>query len=187
MQNPGYHEQPDWFKASFLDLREDVAEATAQDKRLVLYFYQDGCPYCAKLLQENLADQSIARLMQGSFDVVAINLWGDRDVTGLSGESTTEKQLGADLKVQFTPTMLLLDEAGQVVLRINGYFPPHRFEAALSYVAERREQVGESIRRLFRGLKLRRGQGHAACAGRVPDGTVRGSPTIAMPRCVLWW
>ncbi|WP_296804742.1 thioredoxin fold domain-containing protein [Thiocapsa sp.] len=152
MQNPGYHEQPDWFKASFLDLREDVAEATAQDKRLVLYFFQDGCPYCAKLLQENLADQSIARLMQGSFDVVAINLWGDREVTGLSGELTTEKQLGAELKVQFTPTMLLLDEAGQVVLRINGYFPPHRFKAALDYVAERREQVGESFADYVAGL-----------------------------------
>jgi thioredoxin-related protein len=145
LQNPGYHEQPAWFKASFLDIREDVAEATAEDKRIILYFYQDGCPYCAKLLQENLGDQSIAQLMQESFDVVAINLWGDREVTGLSGESTTEKQLGADLKVQFTPTMLLLDEAGDVVLRINGYFPPHRFKAALAYVAERREQVGESF------------------------------------------
>ncbi|UHD17992.1 thioredoxin family protein [Thiocapsa bogorovii] len=152
MQNPGYHEQPAWFKASFLDLREDVAEATAQDKRLILYFYQDGCPYCAKLLQENLGDQSISRRMQASFDVVAINLWGDREVTGLSGDLTTEKQLGADLKVQFTPTMLLLDEAGQVVLRINGYFPPHRFKAALDYVAERREQIGESFSDYVAGL-----------------------------------
>ncbi|EGV19784.1 thioredoxin family protein [Thiocapsa marina] len=159
MQNPGYHEQPDWFKASFLDLREDVAEATARDKRLVLYFYQDGCPYCAKLLQENLGDQSIARLMQGSFDVVAINLWGDREVTGLSGELTTEKQLGSDLKVQFTPTMLLLDEAGQVVLRINGYFPPHRFKAALDYVAERREQVGESFADYAAGLESTEAKG----------------------------
>jgi thioredoxin-related protein len=159
MQNPGYHEQPEWFKASFLDLREDVAEATAQDKRLVLYFYQDGCPYCAKLLQENLGDQSIARLMQGSFHVVAINLWGDREVTGLSGELTTEKQLGSDLKVQFTPTMLLLDEAGQVVLRINGYFPPHRFKAALDYVAERREQIGESFADYAAGLESTEAKG----------------------------
>lgn len=145
LENPGYHEHPDWFKQSFLDIREDVAEATAADKRLILYFYQDGCPYCAKLLQENLSDRAIAELARTRFDVVAINLWGDREVTGFSGESTTEKQLGADLKVQFTPTLLLLDEAGQIVLRINGYFPPHRFKAALEYVAARREQVGESF------------------------------------------
>jgi thioredoxin-related protein len=152
LQNPGYHEHPDWFKASFLDIREDIDEATADDKRLILYFYQDGCPYCAKLLQENLGDQAIASLMRERFEVVAINLWGDREVTGFSGEATTEKQLGADLKVQFTPTMLLLDEAGQVVLRINGYFPPHRFKAALTYVAERREQVGESFGQYVAGV-----------------------------------
>jgi thioredoxin-related protein len=152
LQNPGYHEQPAWFKASFLDIREDITEATAQDKRLALYFYQDGCPYCAKLLQENLGDQSIASLMQERFDVVAINLWGDREVIGFAGEATTEKAFGAELKVQFTPTFLLLDEAGDVVLRINGYFPPHRFKAALNYVAERREQHGQSFGEYAAGI-----------------------------------
>ena len=29
-----------WFKESFLDFEQDIAEATAQGKRLVLYFYQ---------------------------------------------------------------------------------------------------------------------------------------------------
>ena len=57
--NPGHHEQPSWFKQSFLDIREDVAEAAADGKRVMLYFYQDGCPYCAKLLQENFADREI--------------------------------------------------------------------------------------------------------------------------------
>ncbi|MEJ2644722.1 MAG: hypothetical protein P8180_07280 [Gammaproteobacteria bacterium] len=55
--NPGYHEQPSWFKTSFLDMREDVAEAAAEHKRLVLYFYQDGCPYCKKLLEVNFAQR----------------------------------------------------------------------------------------------------------------------------------
>lgn len=145
LQDPGYHAQPEWFKQSFLDLREDVAEATAGDRRVILYFYQDGCPYCARLLQVNLADQEIADLTRRHFDVIAINLWGDREVVGLSGEAITEKQLGTEFKVQFTPSLLFLDEAGKVVLRINGYFPPHRFQAALEYVAARREQFGDGF------------------------------------------
>ncbi|EGW54888.1 thioredoxin SoxW [endosymbiont of Tevnia jerichonana (vent Tica)] len=76
--NPGYHEKPDWFKQSFLDLQEDVEAAAGEGKRLLLYFHQDGCPYCAKLLR--------------------------------------------------------------VVLRINGYYPPHLFETALDYVASHLEQ-----------------------------------------------
>ena len=46
MVNPGYHEKPDWFKLSFLDIRDDIEEAADSGKRVLLYFYQDGCPYC---------------------------------------------------------------------------------------------------------------------------------------------
>jgi hypothetical protein len=43
MVNPGYTEKPAWFANSFLDIREDVGEAAAAGKRVLLYFYQDSC------------------------------------------------------------------------------------------------------------------------------------------------
>jgi thioredoxin-related protein len=138
-------EQPDWFKNSFLDLRADVTEAADANKRVILYFHQDGCPYCAKLIQEGFGDRANGELTRKHFDVVAIDLLGDRELTGLSGEPTIEKQFAAGLKVQFTPTLLMLDEGGQVILRINGLFPPAKLGAALTYAAERREQMGESF------------------------------------------
>jgi thioredoxin-related protein len=140
MVNPGYHEQPEWFKQSFLDIREDVAEAAAANKRVMLYFYQDGCPYCKKLLDTNFALRDTVERTRKAFDVVAINLWGDREVTGFDGELTSEKQFAAQLKVMFTPTMLFLDERGEVVMRLNGYYPPHKFAAVLAYVGERQEK-----------------------------------------------
>ena len=133
MVNPGYEEKPAWFKESFLDIREDVAEARAAGRRVLLYFYQDGCPYCAKLLRENLALKGIESKTRSRFDVIAINLWGDLEVTGFTGEITTEKVFASDLRVMFTPTMLFLDQQGRVVLRLNGYYPPHKFDAALDY------------------------------------------------------
>ncbi len=133
--NPGFHEKPDWFKQSFLDLQEDVADAKAEGKRIILYFHQDGCPYCKKLLNENLSQKRLVDKIQRNFEIIAINIWGDREVTGLQGESTTEKALSASLKVMYTPTLLFLDEQGGRVLRINGYYPPHKFEAALDYAA----------------------------------------------------
>jgi len=48
MVNPGYEDKPKWFKESFLDIREDVDEAAESEKRIILYFYQDGCPYCPR-------------------------------------------------------------------------------------------------------------------------------------------
>ncbi len=133
--NPGFHEPPDWFKTSFLDIAEDVAEAKAAGKRLALYFYQDGCPYCARLLDVNFALRDITDYARSRFDVVAINMWGDREVTDLDGEVLSEKRFAAKYRVMFTPTLLFLDEAGQVVLRVNGYYPPHKFMAALRYAA----------------------------------------------------
>ena len=90
MTNPGYHDKPDWFKLSFLDIREDINEAAQQNKRVMLYFYQDGCPYCAKLLQDNFGQKEIAEKTRNKFDVIAINMWGDREVTDLKGYMLSE-------------------------------------------------------------------------------------------------
>ncbi|MGB5473974.1 MAG: thioredoxin fold domain-containing protein, partial [Gammaproteobacteria bacterium] len=136
MVNPGYEDKPEWFANSFLDIREDIAEAQAQGKRVLLYFYQDGCPYCKKLLDTNFALADTVQRTRDNFDVIAINMWGDREVTDLAGMHTTEKEFAKQLRVMFTPTLLFLDEQGRIVLRLNGYYPPHKFNAALDYGAQ---------------------------------------------------
>ena len=139
MVNPGYEEKPDWFKSSFLDIREDVEEAASAGKRVMLYFYQDGCPYCAKLLQDNFSQRSIVEKSRKYLDVIAVNMWGDREVTSLDGQVMTEKEFATVLRVMFTPTILILNEQGKVILRINGYYHPVKFEAALDYVGQQKE------------------------------------------------
>ena len=126
---------PAWFSESLLDMRDEVRDAAAQRKRVMLYFGQDGCPYCTALMRTNFSQRSIADKTQRHFVAIALNLWGDREVTWVDGRRLSEKALGRDLRVQFTPTLLFLDEKGAVALRLNGYLPPHRFEAALDYAA----------------------------------------------------
>jgi len=138
--NPGFQAKPDWFKQSFMDIREDISEATGQGRRVLLYFYQDGCPYCKKLLETNFALRDISDKTRAAMDVIAINIWGDREVTDLAGNSVSEKQFAADLKVMFTPTLLFLDEDGVVVMRLNGYYPPHKFAAVVDYVGRHKEK-----------------------------------------------
>lgn len=140
MVNPGYHDKPTWFKESFLDLREDVQEATENKKRVVLYFYQDGCPYCAKLLQDNLGQKKLADKTRKYFDVIAINMWGDKEVTNLKGRATTEKKFTEQMKVMYTPTLVFLTEKGNVALRVNGYYAPNKYETALDYVRGHNEK-----------------------------------------------
>jgi thioredoxin-related protein len=136
-------EYPAWFKQSFLDLKEDIAEAQKSGKRVVLMFTQDNCPYCNLLVERNLSQRGIEETLKTKFDVIAVNLWGDREITGLDGKHYTEKAYGAALKIQFTPTLLFFDESGNTVLRLNGYVPPARFQAALDWVAGRHEKQQE--------------------------------------------
>lgn len=139
LTNPGYHDKPEWFKSSFLDLRDDVKEAAAAGRRVLLYFYQDGCSYCKKLNEENFGQRAIADKTRRYFDTIVVNVWGDREVTNMDGAVMGEKKFAASLNVRFTPTLLFLDEKGKVALRVNGYYPPDKFSAALDYAGQHRE------------------------------------------------
>ena len=135
-------EVPHWFKESFLEFEEDVAEAAKEGRRVMLYFHQEGCPYCARLVEENFTDTETEAYIRKHFDGVVINMWGDREVISVSGQSFTEKSFAAALKVQYTPTLVFLDERGKVALRLNGYYPPDQFQTALKYVAEKHDRSG---------------------------------------------
>ena len=137
--SPRAIEIPGWFRETFFDLREDIREATAEKKRLLVYFGQDGCPYCRELMRVNFSQKDIVDETRRHFHAIALNIWGDREVTWLDGRARREKDFAAFLKVQFTPTLLFFDENGNVALRLNGYYPPHQFRAALDYVSGRHE------------------------------------------------
>lgn len=124
-------EPPDWFTESFLDIREDAAEAAKDGKRLMVYFHQEGCPYCKQLVTVNFRDARIVDKMQRNFVSLAINIWGDREVTWTDGRRMPEKAFARLLKIQFTPTLLFFDEKGRLAHRINGYLPPEEFLGAL--------------------------------------------------------
>ncbi|MFV2056116.1 MAG: thioredoxin family protein [Thiohalomonadales bacterium] len=133
-------EYPAWFKESFLDFPEDLVEASKSGKRIIIFFHQDGCPYCNALVDRNISQKHIRKIMQNNFDVIALNMWGDRDVTYFNNKHYTEKTLAEALKIQFTPTLLFYDEKAKVIQRINGYRAPDRFEVELNFAALHKEK-----------------------------------------------
>jgi len=128
-------EHPAWFAQSLLVLPEEIADAARENKRVMLYFEQDGCPYCKRMVEVTFRDPKVSARMQERFVPIALNIWGDREVTTPGGKVMSEKQLAVELKVQFTPTLVFFDEKGAVAVRVNGYYPPDRFLAALDAAA----------------------------------------------------
>jgi thioredoxin-related protein len=131
---------PPPFVETFLDLPDDAAQAAKSGKRLLLYFGQQGCPYCKELMSTSFTQKAITDKLAKHFVAIGFDLFGDREVTWFDGQVRREKDLAKFLKVQFTPTVLLLDEKGANIARINGFYPPHRFSAALDYSAQRLEK-----------------------------------------------
>ncbi len=103
-----YHHS--WFKDSFLDLREDIAEAKAEGKQVVLFVEMNGCPSCKKLQQDVMSSFYIKNYVQKNFHAIQLNIHGDRSATDLDGKEMTESQLLRRWGVRVTPTMIFLPE-----------------------------------------------------------------------------
>ena len=127
----GAQEPPAWFTPSFLDIREDAAEAAKEGKRLMVYFHQDGCPYCKQLVEVNFRDPRVVGKLRQNFNAIDINIFGDREVTWTDGRRMPEKALTRLLGIRYTPTLVFFDGSSKVVHRINGYLAPDEFLTAL--------------------------------------------------------
>lgn len=137
---PENYEHPAWFKDSFLHLAEDVAEAKKDGRYLILYFYQDGCPYCAKFLRENFEQSKIVKKTRKHFDIVAINIFGAREIVDIDGQALAEKAYAKKMRVSGTPTLAFFDTAARVALKMVGYPSPRKFDLAMDYIVAEQDK-----------------------------------------------
>ncbi len=128
---------PEWFKLSFLDLPADLEEAVDSGKEgLIVYFGQKHCAYCQALMEVNFGQEDIVAYTREHFDVVPIDIWSDRQVVTMDGETLSEKAFAERERTNFTPSLIFYAGDGEEVLRLRGYYPPYKFRAALEYVAD---------------------------------------------------
>ena len=117
-------EAPEWFAETLLDVRQEAADAAKDGKRLVLYFWLSGCPYCKRMTETTFRDRAVVARFKAAFVPVAVNVRGDRDIVWTDGRTLSEKQLTSALAVRGTPTLLFFDQRGAVVQRLVGYVAP---------------------------------------------------------------
>lgn len=131
----------DWFIDSFLDLKEDHAEAVANGKGLIILFEQRGCPYCKELHRVNFAKNEIRDYINKNFNVLQLDIWGSRTVTDFDGKEYEERDLARAWRVTFTPTMVFYSKNKSPTkdgesARLPGYFKPFHFLSMLEFVSE---------------------------------------------------
>lgn len=150
----GLH-KPTWLRDTFKDMREDLAEANAEGKRLLIIFEQRGCIYCTKMYEEVFPQHEIDALIRDNYFVVQMNLFGDVEVTDLDGETLPEKDMAMKWGVMFTPTMIFLPEEvseGQTVseaavAKMPGAFGKGTTAALLTWVKDHEYENGENFQK----------------------------------------
>ncbi|MGB0959824.1 MAG: SoxW family protein [Halocynthiibacter sp.] len=140
----GLH-KPAWLQDTFKDMSDDLADATADGKRLLIIFEQKGCIYCKKMHDEVFPHPEIEALIEDHFYVVQMDLFGGVDVTDFDGTELTEAQMAKRWGVYFTPTMMFMPEtvedgqtaAQAAVITMPGAFGRITTQALLEWVRDK--------------------------------------------------
>ena len=152
----GLH-KPDWLQDTFLDLADDLAEANAQGKRLMLIVEQLGCIYCTKMHEAIFPSPDIDAVIRESFYVVQINMYGDLEVTDFDGTVMSEKDMVRHWNLIFTPTMIFLPEQADdsktavqnAVAVMPGAFEHNTTLAMFSWVRDKAYETEPNFQRYF--------------------------------------
>lgn len=150
----GLHKAP-WMRDTFKDLREDLAEANAEGKRLVIIIEQRGCIYCKKMHEEVFPIEEIAAYIDENYFVIQINMFGDIEITDFDGTALPEKDMVKKWGALFTPMILFFPEnvdsdksAHQAaVATMPGAFGRHTTFNMLNWVVEKGYEGDESFQK----------------------------------------
>lgn len=133
-----------WMRDTFKDLTEDLEEANAEGKRLMVMIEQRGCIYCKKMHEEVFVVPEVAEYIEDNFFVVQINMFGDVEVTDFDGTALPEKDMVKKWGALFTPMILFFPEevpqdavaAQAAVATMPGAFGRHTTFNMLNWVVE---------------------------------------------------
>ena len=128
-------EYPEWFAPTFYDLPGDLDDAVSRGKRgIALFFSAETCLHCVAMARSTFQDPDIVRRLSGQFDVIAIDVFSDVEMTALDGETYRARELSERERATFTPTLMFFDASGERMLRFVGFADAERMHVILDYL-----------------------------------------------------
>jgi thioredoxin-related protein len=137
---------PQWFKPSFLNFQEDVAEAVGSGKLGILLFLSTRrCSYCKAFIDNVFSQPGIRKRVEDAFDVYGLEIFDEAEMVAPSGKQYRVNEFVSAVKASFTPTLLFYGANGKQLVKIVGYYPPEKFTRVLDYLDGKHYQQ-ESLR-----------------------------------------
>jgi len=145
-----------WFKV------DDIERLINESPRPVFIdTYTDWCGWCKKLDSDTFTNPIIADILNNKFYAVKFNAEGKDTVTFMGRKFINDGKYGAShqlgvglLKGQMSfPTVVFLNEKGQLIAPVPGFREPKEMEVLLSFFAEKvyEKQNYEDYAKTFKG------------------------------------
>jgi thioredoxin-related protein len=103
------------------------------ERPLVVFFEQGSCHACDVLHSGPLADPEIRQRIS-RLENVQLSYWSDTPVVTPAGERTSAKKWAESLGLFYTPTLIIFDEQGREIIRVDSVVQFYRLRNILDYV-----------------------------------------------------
>ena len=123
----------------------EVQAAADEDKYLVLFFHQAGCPYCDKMRARVHPEPAVMDYFSKHFVMMESNIKGNLDVVMPDGTPANEVEFARKIRVRATPVFIFYDKDGSAALRTTGYLDEKQFLLAGRYVVDGVHKTGKSF------------------------------------------
>jgi len=92
----------------------------------MLYFYQEGCPWCA-IMDKVLQDITIKSILEQNTEIDRIDIKGET----MTAEGLTGKELAKKYNVWGVPTLIFFDSSKKEIIRVPGVLSKEDFRDVL--------------------------------------------------------
>lgn len=110
-----------FFQSSFGDYQSELRAAKQAGKTgVMLFFEQDGCPFCKRMEETVFNQPDVQAYFHKHFLIYAVDIRGDVPIKDFQGKPTTEKDFAFAYRVRATPVMAFFDPTGKLMYRYTG-------------------------------------------------------------------
>ena len=129
-----------FFTQTFGDLPEELDEVKKSGKAGLLLFYeQEGCPYCQRMMQTVFNQRRVQDWYAEHFLSITVDIRGDVELRDIDGITLPSKVFAQHRKVNFSPVISFLDLNGAEIFRKSGMISnPEEFLLMGRYITEGR-------------------------------------------------
>lgn len=135
-------------KINWITLEDAVKLQKQQPKKIIMDFYTVWCGPCKLLDKNTFSNNDVAKYINEHFYAVKFNAEGDSEVNFKGRKFTNPRydpakankrnyphQLSQYFKVNAYPTVVFLDEEGNLITQVKGYQTPQQIELYLKMFA----------------------------------------------------